>query len=151
MPGTGSNPYCKSVWHITALRIMYCCVSFYLGCILMDVVLSARQLWRPCTYQSDRCLAVQVLHHIHKEKDLSFPQTFWSHYLLRLSWRAPHVIWLSPSILQLPVWVVILSVEDFKISCGVWPLMLICPQYLEGEGIAAAEQLHSFKMSCEVF
>lgn len=42
----------------------------------MDVVLSARQFLRPFTYQSDRCLAIQVLHYIHEEKDLSFPQTF---------------------------------------------------------------------------
>lgn len=38
---------------------MYCCVSLYLECILMDVVLLARQLWRPCTYQSDKCPAVK--------------------------------------------------------------------------------------------
>jgi len=33
----------------------------------MDVVLPARQLWRPCTYQSDKCLAVKVWCHIHEK------------------------------------------------------------------------------------
>lgn len=95
---------------------MYYCVSFYLECILMDVILSPRQLWRPCTYQSDKCLAVRVPCHIHEENfDLSFPWTVQSHYLSGLSWIATHIILFSPSILQLHKTVmVILTIKNHQ-------------------------------------
>lgn len=38
---------------------MYPRVSFYLEYILIALVLSDRQLWRLCSYLSDKCLAVK--------------------------------------------------------------------------------------------